>query len=261
MTRKRHTGYEVIPFPRVRRLAIDLGRLARKRHMIHALFEVDVTKARQYLGEHEARTGEALSFTAFLAACIGQAVDRDKSMHACRNWRGQLVLFDEVDILVLFEIEHGGQVFPIGRVIRATNKRTVYDIHKEIRALQVKPLDAREAKAMQVLMRLPGFIRRLLLRIVDKSPLLTKRYRGTVGLTAIGMFANSGGWGIGAPHHTLGVTVGGIARKPGVVEEKIAVRESLSLTLDFDHDIIDGAPAVRFAQQLSDLIEGGYGLQ
>lgn len=39
----------------------------------------------------------------------------------------------------------------------------------------------------------------------------------------------------------------GIARKPGVVEEKIAVREYLSLTLDFDHDIIDGAPAVRFA--------------
>lgn len=59
---------------------MDFGRLTRKRHMIHALSEVDVTKVYQYIEEHQARTGETFSFTAFLAACIGQAVDRDKSM-------------------------------------------------------------------------------------------------------------------------------------------------------------------------------------
>lgn len=37
-------------------------------------------------------------------------------------------------------------------------------------------------------------------------------------------------------------------------------REFLCITLDFDHDIIDGAPAARFAQHLSDLIESGHGL-
>jgi len=34
----------------------------------------------------------------------------------------------------------------------------------------------------------------------------------------------------------------------------------LSLTISFNHDIIDGAPAARFAQRLKDLIESGYGL-
>jgi pyruvate/2-oxoglutarate dehydrogenase complex dihydrolipoamide acyltransferase (E2) component len=35
----------------------------------------------------------------------------------------------------------------------------------------------------------------------------------------------------------------------------IAVREYLNLTISFDHDIVDGAPAARFARTLVELIE------
>jgi pyruvate/2-oxoglutarate dehydrogenase complex dihydrolipoamide acyltransferase (E2) component len=56
------------------------------------------------------------------------------------------------------------------------------------------------------------------------------------------------------------VTVGGIGEKPGVVDGHIAIREYLSLTISFDHDMIDGAPAARFTQRLKDLVESGYGL-
>ena len=69
-----------------------------------------------------------------------------------------------------------------------------------------------------------------------------------------------GGWGITLPYHTLDVTVGGIAEKPGVVGEKIAIREYLDVTVSFDHDVIDGAPAARFVTRLNALIEQGYGL-
>jgi pyruvate/2-oxoglutarate dehydrogenase complex dihydrolipoamide acyltransferase (E2) component len=44
----------------------------------------------------------------------------------------------------------------------------------------------------------------------------------------------------------LWVMVGGIGEKPGVVDGQIAVRDYLSLTISFDQDIIDGAPAARF---------------
>ena len=54
--------------------------------------------------------------------------------------------------------------------------------------------------------------------------------------------------------------MGGIGEKPGIVEGHIAIREYLSLTVSFDHDTIDGAPAARFTQRLKDLIESGYGL-
>ena len=40
----------------------------------------------------------------------------------------------------------------------------------------------------------------------------------------------------------------------------LEVREYLCLTLTLDHDLIDGAPAARFARRLTELIESGAGL-
>jgi len=44
---------------------------------------------------------------------------------------------------------------------------------------------------------------------------------------------------------SLTVTLGGIVEKPGVVDGRIEIREYLCVTVSFDHDIIDGAPAAR----------------
>jgi pyruvate/2-oxoglutarate dehydrogenase complex dihydrolipoamide acyltransferase (E2) component len=35
----------------------------------------------------------------------------------------------------------------------------------------------------------------------------------------------------------------------------------LDLTVAFDHDVVDGAPAARFVKRLVELIESGYGLE
>ena len=84
---------------------------------------------------------------------------------------------------------------------------------------------------------------------------------GTVGITAVGMFGKGhSGWGIAPTTHSLGLVVGSIAWKPAVVEGRIEPREILNLTVVFDHDVIDGAPAARFARRLVELIESGYGL-
>ena len=74
------------------------------------------------------------------------------------------------------------------------------------------------------------------------------------------MFGKGAGWGIPIPVHTLDITLGGIAEKPASGDGQIALRDYLSLTISFDHDIIDGAPAARFTQSLKELIESGYGL-
>jgi len=79
-------------------------------------------------------------------------------------------------------------------------------------------------------------------------------------VSAVGMFGDGGGWGIPLPTFTLTVTLGGIAVKPGVVDGRIEIREYLDVTLSFDHDVIDGAPAARFTQRFKELIETGYGL-
>jgi pyruvate/2-oxoglutarate dehydrogenase complex dihydrolipoamide acyltransferase (E2) component len=95
---------------------------------------------------------------------------------------------------------------------------------------------------------------------MSKNPHLLKQNMGTVGLTAIGMFGNRGGWGIDLPIHSLGIVVGGIAERPALVDGKVEAHEYLCVTLNFDHDIIDGAPAPPLTQRLCELIESGYGL-
>jgi len=84
---------------------------------------------------------------------------------------------------------------------------------------------------------------------------------GTVGVTAVGMFGKGhSGWGIYSPAHPLELVVGSTAWKPAVVDGRIEPRDILHLTVVFDHDVVDGAPATRFMRRLVELIESGYGL-
>ncbi|MGC8837981.1 MAG: 2-oxo acid dehydrogenase subunit E2, partial [Anaerolineae bacterium] len=50
--------------------------------------------------------------------------------------------------------------------------------------------------------------------------------------------------------------VGRIVRKPVVLEgDQVAVRPVLTLSLAFDHRVIDGAPAARFLGRIAELVE------
>ena len=252
--------YEIVPFPRMRHLVIDTMRSAHRKHIIHGLVEVDVTRSRQYIREQEARTGEQLSFTVFVATCLGKAVDMNKYLHAVRNWRGQLILFDEVDASTMIEVEFAGRKQPMPYIFRAVNKRTYRDMNDEIQAARDVGERSERGTSMRKFASLPRFVRASFYWLIDKNPRMKKQYGGTVLLTAVGMFGAGAGWGIPLVGYTLNVTIGGIAEKPGVVDGRIEIREYLSLTVSFDHDIVDGAPAARFTERFKDLIENGYGL-
>jgi pyruvate dehydrogenase E2 component (dihydrolipoamide acetyltransferase) len=52
--------------------------------------------------------------------------------------------------------------------------------------------------------------------------------------------------------------VGRIVARPVVVDEateQVAVRRMLTLSLTFDHRLVDGAPAARFLQHIKHLVE------
>jgi dihydrofolate reductase len=244
----------------MRRFSLDAGRLGRKKHIIHGLLEVDVTEARQHIREHRVRTGERLSFTAFVIACLAKAVETNPHVHAYLGWRNRLIIFDDVNVNTMIEVEdHGGKVVK-PHIVESANRKTFREIHEEIRAAQAQPAMTQEMKFMRWFLHLPGFVRRLFYGFVQKNPRLVRGYSSSVLVTAVGMFGKGTGWGIPMPNFTLTVTLGGIAEKPGVVEGRIEVREYLCVTTSFDHDIVDGAPAARFAQQFRDLVERSYGL-
>ena len=88
-----------------------------------------------------------------------------------------------------------------------------------------------------------------------------KKHMGTVAVTAVGMFGKGSGWGLGLLNHTLEIVIGGNSPKPAYVKGKMERREILSVTIAMDHDIVDGAPGVRFTQDLKNLVEKGHGLE
>jgi hypothetical protein len=250
-------SFESRPFPPGRQDVIDALEVGVRRHMVHALLELDVTRPRQLIRQHEARTGERVSFTAFVVASLARAIDRDRLLHACRDWRGRLVLFDEVDVVTLVEPELDAVAIP--HLVRAANHRTVREIHGEIRLVQARPaVSAQRSGTLARLSRfVPGAVRRLFFRILRRSPHLMKRTAGTTLVTSVGMFGVGAAWALGiVPLHTACLTVGGISVKPWVVDGRVEPREILALTASVDHDLVDGAPAARFARQLRELVEG-----
>jgi pyruvate dehydrogenase E2 component (dihydrolipoamide acetyltransferase) len=72
---------------------------------------------------------------------------------------------------------------------------------------------------------------------------------------------NLGGYGIDAftpvinPPECAVLGVGRIARRPVVVGDAVVPRDQVTLSLTFDHRIVDGGPAARFLQTLVQAIE------
>ena len=159
----------------------------------------------------------------------------------------------------------GGEKVVSSHIVRGANRKSPYQIHNEIRLAQRQKVTvAAPVTALPrwvwLAARLPGFIRRIFLRRMLANPFVIREMGGTVNLTSIGMVAKGGGWGIAIAEMSLNVAVGGIEQKARVIDGQICVREMLSLTLSFDHDVIDGAPAARFATRMKQLIESARGL-
>jgi pyruvate/2-oxoglutarate dehydrogenase complex dihydrolipoamide acyltransferase (E2) component len=222
---------------------------------------VDVTKPRQRLREMKEETGESLSFTGFIIYCCAKAVDESKDVHAYRDWRNRLIIFDDVDISIPVERSAKDHKQVLQLIIRAVNRKSIAAIHQEIRQAQAQEIkDSALLRNVRWYGVIPAFVRRRLYRLLHRAPHLVKKFSGTVMVTSVGMFGHGAGWGIALPGHTLTITIGGIVSRPVVNNSQLEHREHLCLTVSFDHDIIDGAPAARFVQRFKELVESGSGL-
>jgi len=265
---KQTGSYHILDFPPERRFMANFLNLTwANKHSMYGLLEVDVTGAKQFIEDYKARTGELLSFTGYLILCLARAVEENTAVQACRKGRKQLVVFDDVHVGIMIERKVGEKRVLSGEVILGANHKTYREIHQQIRSAQSSPPPAssRAAAWFQSAMLLPWPLSRLsgaaLRTVLRHDPTIGATMAGTVGISAVGMFGEGqGGWGIAPTMHPLDLIVGSTAWKPAVVAGRIEPREILNLTVVFDHDVIDGAPAARFARRLVELIESGYGL-
>lgn len=255
--------YQVIPLSPARRLSVDLLQVAHGKHVVHGLVEVDVTRPRRLIHDHAAETGETISFTGFVIAAVARAVSENPSVNAVRKGR-QLIVYENVDVNTMIERNIRGELVVAPYIVRSAHQKTVRQIHDEIRGAQTKRIEYAGGMAPTGgtgwIYKIPSPVRRALIRRVGASPRLAAKFGGIIGVTAVGMFGDGPGWGIPLVPATLSVTVGGIGKRPCLVDGRLTEHEFLCLTLTFDHDIVDGAPAARFSARLKELIEGAYGL-
>jgi hypothetical protein len=259
--------YHVTELAPGRRAFINALDLAGPKHLMYGLLEVDVTLPRQLISGHKAFTGETLSFTGFLVSCLARAVDENKEVQAYLKGRSQIIHFDDVNVGLMIERPVGEKRALMGHIIQGANHKTFLEIHQEIRQVQSTPVPPSRGipgwlrAAMLVPWPLSKLMKVLIALATRCDPRIRVSATGTVFVTAVGMFGKGhSGWGIATTPQSLGLVVGSTAWKPAVVDGRIEPREILNLTVQFDHDIVDGAPATRFTRQLIGLIESGYGL-
>jgi len=92
----------------------------------------------------------------------------------------------------------------------------------------------------------------------NKSLLPDNLTGGTFTITNLGMYdVDAFTPVINLPELAI-LGVGRIAPKPVARGEGVVVRQMLTLSLVFDHRLVDGAPAARFLQYIKQLIEEPY---
>lgn len=132
---KKKPNYQAVPFTLNRQMVVASAAVGREQNNIHAILEVDINEPRRWLAEHRQQTGESLSLTAYVIACLAQAVAAHPGLNAFRKG-SQLILLDEVTISCLVERELDGENVPEPFGIQSAQAKTYRQIHAEIRAAQ-----------------------------------------------------------------------------------------------------------------------------
>lgn len=238
-------GYRVEAFGGNRQMVAAAAAVNKEKNVIHLIAETDVTEARRLIAGHRDRTGERLSLTGYVVACLARTFETFPTFNAFRRGN-RLIVLDDLTISVLFEREIEGQSVPEPVGIQAANRKSLRQINDELRAAQQRPAERLGAATGFAWIRfIPSFLLRTFIRLASHNIGMQKRF-GVVGVTAVGMFASGPLWAVPLTNATVTVAVGALARRPALIDGVLQEREHLCLTVSFDHDLVDGAPAARF---------------
>jgi pyruvate/2-oxoglutarate dehydrogenase complex dihydrolipoamide acyltransferase (E2) component len=253
-----------IPSSRV--ATMDVYSAGSSRHHVAALLELDVTGSRQRLRELK-RGGNRASFTAWIIQTIGLAIREHPESAAFLKNKKQLITFHDINISTMVEKEVEGKRVPMPLVIENVPQKSIADITEELERARETPLSRsdlvinRKKRTYESLYTsLPGFLRRTIWSWIQRHPRTAFQQMGNVMVTSLSMMGKINGWFLFKTVHPVAFGIGAVTRKPWVVGDEIMPREILHLTVLMDHDVIDGAPMVRFIKDLARRIEIGDNL-
>lgn len=260
-------SYSISQIPLSRIATFDIFSVGLTRHHVAALLEFDVTTARQKIRKAR-RNGRKISFNSWLLRVIAVSVQEHPEVVSYLNGKSKLLVFDSINISVLIEKRIGDKLVPIPYVLIDAAQKSAEEISLEIE--QARNAEIKEGETLiqrdlslyeKLYYRLPGFLRRLVWRLMLKKPQFIFSKMGNISVTSLGTTARLNGWFVHRSVHPLSFGFGSVIKKPVVIDDKVAVREILNSTILLDHDVVDGAPMARFIDCLSEKIKNGAGIE
>ena len=260
--------YEVVEPAFDRQLAMDVFDALPPSHPMFGLAELDVTAPLARIEVLRA-AGTRVSLFAFLVRCVAVAISEHPDMNTMRHGR-RLIRFEDVDVNVPVEVQTPDGKFPREVVLRRAQNRSAEELYAEIDAARrhhdrtgdVKDEDGWPRPLLRVLRHTPRPLRLAIMRRFMRNAFLVKRRTGTTSLTSVGKFASVSGFVFTfstGPRATL-FAIGGVVEKPWLHEGRVVQRSVLPISIAINHDLVDGAPAARFAIRLKAMIEAAEGL-
>ena len=225
------TAEQIIPLTGVRQtIAERMSQSAHTTATVTLNTEVDATslvEMRDRLKEQSGSTGISLSYNDLLVKIVAMALHEHPMLNSTLSEDG-IHLLEQINIGVAIALDES-LIVP---VVRDADTKGLAEISKEIEEMVQKA----------------------------RSKSLTPEavQGGTFTLTNLGMFGVDTFTPIINPPQCAILGVGRIIQKPVVLDNDIVIRSMMGLSLSFDHRIVDGAPAAKFLQTISQLIAEPY---
>ena len=264
------TEYYTIQYPPVRQFTADIGRIDHGKHYVRSLLEVDVTEALRKLKQLRA-PGKKVSFLAWFVKVLADAAAQHPPINGIRQGRNKVVVFKEVDISVIVEKKVDGKAVPLPLVLRDVGSKTPLELNAEIQAAVEQPVNhagnlvlgrGENEGLLSLALVLPQWLRLLFMRVfILGNPRRLQAMMGTIAVTSLGTVGRLSGWILPTSMHPLSIGIGSLNKKPAIHQGAIEKRDILHLTIAFDHDVIDGMPALAFVDDLVSRLEAGASLE
>jgi len=220
---------KVIPLTQIRKVIKDRLSYSLKTSLhVPLTIEVDMTTAIELLKSLGSEMEKTHNIRPSITSLLVKAVAKSLGEHPLLNSRledERIVISKDINIGVAVAIKNG-LVVP---VIHHANKKSIIEIAKSLNELAEK---------------------------ARKESLTTEESTGgTFTISNLGMFGIDFFAPIINPPESAILGVGRIVKKPVVFNDEITVRSMMTLTLVFDHRIMDGAAAAKFLQTLKKTLE------
>lgn len=254
--------YTLAPWPPLRNAVLGLLRQHRP-HTYWGFGEADVTEALVAIRGHARALNVAVSFHAFVMACLARAAAEHPAVLTYRDG-SHLLTFRDADVATVVDRRlPDGVRLPVGCIVRAGQTKTPAAMNWALRrAIRVDGLDSEALRLRRRAARLPALIRRLVSWRIMRNPRVLTRYHGNIGLTNLRHPA------LTSPFHALPPNIYTLTLAIGSIVERVVLdadgqpqrRRIVCLAAGADHAVIDGMALSAFAARFVQLLEAADGL-